>query len=244
MGKFNCYKTGDKVGECEFISYEGEKSYYYTNRSYAKKIGKFKCRCGKEFITLVNHVSSGNTTSCGCFNKERVKAVAVKHGLHKHPLYGAWSNMKSRCYCTSADGYEYYGGKGIKVCDEWRNSFVNYHDWMILNGWRRGLSLDRIDGNKDYCPENCRVATDKQQARNTKRNKIVEYNGEKMCLIELCEKLNLKYSTVCNRLRRNWTIEKAISIETKSEKIKRLNGRGILKYCTEQPYCWIRVKSR
>ena len=118
------------------------------------------CDCGTETTAVGNCLRSGHKRSCGCYR--------IKHGLEKHPLYGTWSNMKQRCYNPNTPRYAHYGGRGITVCNEWRDSFPQFLSDM---GERpEGTSLDRIDVNGDYTPDNCRWATKIEQNLNRRAN--------------------------------------------------------------------------
>src|SRR6478736_4844763 len=113
MRKREEFIKGQQIGSCEFIQ---DADYIKDPKSgKLRRKAKFKCICGNEFITFINNVKRGNTTSCGCYNKKRVKEISTRHGLAKHPLYGQWQNIKNRCNNPNVTGYEYYGGKGIKV---------------------------------------------------------------------------------------------------------------------------------
>ena len=109
------------------------------------------------------------------------------HGLSKHPLYKTWNNVTQR-----VGKNKYYAGVGI--CNEWL-SFVNFYEWSINNGWKLGLEIDRVDNLRGYYPDNCRWATRQQQCRNTSRNKYYEYKGERLMIVEICEKYNIPYNT-------------------------------------------------
>ena len=101
------------------------------------------------------------------------------HGLTKHPLYRKWQDMKNRCYNKNVDRYKSYGGRGIKVCNEWKHSFTEYYNWCISNGWVKGLSMDRIDVNGDYKPSNCRLVELKEQGWNKRNTIYLTINGDK-----------------------------------------------------------------
>ena len=106
-----------------------------------------------------------------------IKRHSVKrHGLSSHPLNHIWLGIKERCQNPNADNYKWYGAKGIKVCEEWQ-SFMPFYKWAIKNGWTSGLTVDRIDGSKDYCPSNCRLITVKEQCRNRKSNVNITVDG-------------------------------------------------------------------
>lgn len=158
----------------------------------------FKCDCGKEKSILKYSVVIGNTQSCGCEQKEKTSRASKKHGLSNSRLYQCWLDMKHRCYLKSVKEYKNYGGRGIKVCKEWldknlgSNNFIN---WALKNGYKDNLTLDRIDVNGNYCPENCRWATYKQQANNTTKNNKITINGITKSLGEWCKILKVCRNT-------------------------------------------------
>ena len=125
--------------------------------------------------------------------------------------YSTWSAMKSRCYNKNHIHYDAYGGRGIKVCDRWlgREGFRNFYNDMFPKP--NNSTLDRIDNNADYCPENCRWSSKTEQANNTRRNKIIEYNGESMTAAQWARKIGIPYRTLLTRLRRGMPLEKALS---------------------------------
>ena len=127
------------------------------------------CDCGKEKLVSGANMRSGLTQSCGCYRAELVKKALTKHGSVKNPGYFSWVNMKVRCKSQNYQGYKYYGGRGIKVCDRW-NLFSNF---LLDMGKRpKNTTLDRIDSDGNYEPGNCRWATHKQQANNKKKRKV------------------------------------------------------------------------
>ncbi len=170
------------------------------------------CDCGK--ITNVDGYSlrKGLIKSCGCLLIEGTKLRFTKHGLCEKTTYNKWKSMLRRCYDPKSPAYKNYGGRGIKVCDRWRN-FSNYYD--DIGDIPKGLSIERIDNNTGYSPENCKIATRTEQNRNQRRNKKITYNGESLILIEWCEKLKLNYRSVASRLKRGWSVEKALTTPTK-----------------------------
>lgn len=142
-----------------------------------KYIGKSKwlckCDCGKEVIVSTQNIKNGHTKSCGCLKIEQNKKNLhpYKHNLVNTRLYRVFAGMKQRCYRKTNYNYKWYGGKGIKICDEWLKDFKNFYNWAINNGYDESLpwyknSIDRIDSNKDYSPENCRWITMKEQRKN------------------------------------------------------------------------------
>lgn len=138
----------------------------------------FRCDCGKEKKIKKTNVVCGITKSCGCLWYKEVALGNRKHGMSKTRLYECWRDMRNRCYLKTRYDYKRYGGRGIVVCDEWKNKFESFYDWAINNGYKDNLTLDRIDVNGNYCPKNCRWSTKKEQATNRRTTVMIEYNGE------------------------------------------------------------------
>ena len=162
-----------------------------------------KCDCGNQTTVQSWNLTSGRKKSCGCLAKmkyaETIRKRCTKHGLNGHPLYHTWKNIRQRCGNPSNNSYGNYGGRGIHLCDEW-NDFPTFYDWAIANGWESGLSIERIDNNGDYCPENCRFATLKEQSRNRRKTVFLTYDGVKKPLSEWCEMLGLNMKTCYGRM--------------------------------------------
>lgn len=141
----------------------------------------------------------------------------VKHGLSNTRLHKIWHSMYCRCYYPTTNQYKNYGGRGIKVCEEWKHTegFINFYNWAINNGYKENLTLDRIDNNKGYCPENCRWKTPKEQSNNRRNNVCYTFNGETKTSKQWCELYNVSQTTLLDRLKRGWTLEQALTISTK-----------------------------
>jgi hypothetical protein len=174
-----------------------------------KKVSwKCVCDCGAESIVVTNSLTSGNTKSCGCLNIKRAKELNLSHGMCKTRFYQIWCGLKNRCYKPNNVHYHLYGGRGIRLCERWHN-FINFYDDMFET-YQDGLSIDRVDTNGDYSPENCRWADVITQANNTRTNRIETVNGITDTVANLCRIFNMKTSTVNMRLFRGWSIEDAI----------------------------------
>ena len=172
------------------------------------------CECGKLTEVSCDHLTSGHTKSCGCLRKNECKKVHTKHSKCHTRIYNIWVKIKSRCYNENDICFYNYGARGIAVCDEWKDDFQAFYDWSMANGYDDSLTIDRIDNNKCYEPNNCRWATQKQQQRNRRNNRHFTYNGETHCLSEWCEILGLKYKTVMARINDyKWTIKRALELE-------------------------------
>jgi hypothetical protein len=173
-----------------------------------------KCDCGGVITALSNNLLHGRTKSCGCQRYHSGEENGYyKHGLkNKHPkLYRTWKNMKRRCYTPSASRYDRYGGRGIYVCDEWKDNPVAFVEWSLSNGYSENLSIDRIDNDGPYSPENCRWATPKQQVLNTSKTSIYTYKGKAQPLVSWAEEIGVKPATLRARLQRH-TFEEALTM--------------------------------
>ena len=154
---------------------------FATESSKTKfRYGIYKCGfCGEEFKAYTQHITSGNIKSCGCYMKRRVSETHKTHGKRHTRLYSIWSKLKGRVLNPKDKAYTDYGDRGITICEEWKNDFTSFHDWAMANGYSDELSIDRIDNNKNYCPDNCRWATRTIQSRNQRiyKNNTSGYKG-------------------------------------------------------------------
>lgn len=169
-----------------------------------------KCDCGKEKAVPAWNLVSGQTASCGCKKKDIVNKT-ITHGQSYTRLYTIWVGMKQRCYYRKHKHYSEYGGRGITVCNEWKNNFQAFHDWSIANGYSDDLTIDRIDVNGIYSPENCQWVTQKEQNNNTRNNHFLEYNGEIHTISEWSKITGIPRTTICNRIKYGWSIEKILA---------------------------------
>ena len=160
------------------------------------------CDCGKETVVRSQDLRNGHTKSCGCYGLEVSVSHTPSFSTHKESrsrLYRVWIGMKGRCNNCKNKAYSYYGGRGIKVCQNWDESYALFRDWALANGYQENLTIDRIDVNGNYCPENCRWVSMKVQMNNTRANRRITLNGETKTMAEWSESTGLSYETIRNR---------------------------------------------
>lgn len=179
------------------------------------------CSCGNITTARAATLASGESKSCGCLARELASERYTTHGLSKHPAYGCYIGMLSRCTNMDNQDYHHYGGRGIKVCDRWSNPINGVSNFIEDMGQRpAGGEIDRIDNNGNYEPNNCRWATRQQQTRNTRVNHYVEYQGKTHCLSEWEEILGIPAKVLVDRLGKlSWDIDKAMSTPPRPKKI-------------------------
>ena len=174
---------------------------------------KCKCECGNEYINSCSAIVRGKYKSCGCGKKEYKERFINAHRTHgnsKTRLYKIFYGMKTRCTNPKRADYKQYGGKGIKICSEWLNDYTLFEKWAIENGYNDTLTIDRIDPNKDYSPENCRWVSRKEQSRNQERTKYLTYNGITKTVAEWAEELGVSYWTLMTRFKKGWSDKEVI----------------------------------
>ena len=193
------------------------------NNKHNQVVWSCLCDCGNKTNATGSSLKSGHVKSCGCLNMELLKKRDHKiHGLINHRLYEIFISMKMRCYNKNHHAYKNYGGRGISICKEWKNDIKSFYNWAIGNGYERNLTIDRINNNIGYSPENCRWATRKEQARNRSTNKLVCYDGTTKSLSEWCEDLRLNYGTIIHRINiLGWDEKRALSVPIKQKNITR-----------------------
>lgn len=161
------YKDEDLIGK-RF----GRLTVIYIFNKNGDRYAHCKCICGDEKDIRIYDLTSNSTKSCGCYLRDH--PVNLIHNLHSHPLYNVLKTMRQRCYNENNEDYKHYGARGIKICREWKNHPKTFINWCVENGWKKGLSIDRIDINGDYSPKNCRFVNQHIQCVNQRlstRNK-------------------------------------------------------------------------
>lgn len=166
------YQPNQKINNLTFI--REVESYISPSKNKLRR-AEFKCYCNKKFVANISSVKSGQVRSCGCYKRERARAIMLemntKDNRSKLQYYRIWRSVIQRCYETKSATYKYYGGRGVKVCDEWLNPFV-FNNWLIENGYKKGLQIDRINNDGNYEPSNCRFVTPAENSQN-KSNTIL-----------------------------------------------------------------------
>lgn len=200
--------TNCKFGKLKVIKYTGN-SYWLC-----------ECACGKTKKIRADHLLKKEIISCGCYNREKTSRVNSIHCMTNTKIYNVWSNMKRRCQNKKSEKFKIYGERGIKVWDEWKNDFLTFYKWSIENGYKEGLTIDRIDTNGNYEPSNCRWVDMKTQQNNRRNNHLVTYKNETHTIAEWAEIKKINYHTLLDRINRyQWSTEKAFTYN-----LRRLNN--------------------
>lgn len=211
--------TGQRFGRWTVLSFDGVRE---RRRTYWKCL----CDCGSTASILGDNLRGGKSISCGCFRIDHISEIKFKHG---HAIkgdvtkeYKAWSKLKARCLDENGKDYPRYGGRGITVCERWRESFENFYADIGPKPSNK-RSIDRIDndghyscGKCDECtisgwPANVRWATDTEQARNKSNTRFIDFDGQSICLSEWSEKTGMRSSVILHRLKRGWSVEASLS---------------------------------
>lgn len=213
--------TGQRFGKLTVIEYS------HTN-DRRKTFWKCRCDCGNEKTVAGYNLRSGNTSSCGCGERENREQLMsrfyndhYKHGKCYDRIHTVWAHMKERCSNPNTKDFALYGGRGICVCPEWagEDGFQNFFDWSMKNGYRDDLTIDRINVNGNYEPSNCRWASATQQANNRRSSRLISIDGETKTLAEWCKQYGMNYYSVYYRIEKG--CDPKIALTTKG-RIKNL----------------------
>lgn len=174
-----------------------------------------RCLCGVEKIVNAQSLRTGRSLSCGCLATElrreqaaKMRAAKNTHGYYGSPTHRSWHAMLSRCTYPSVNGYENYGGRGITVCERWKK----FENFLADMGERPpGTTIERKDNDQGYLPGNCRWATNKEQRRNCRQNRLITFNGRTMCVADWADLIGVGIGVLQNRLVKGWTIERALT---------------------------------
>lgn len=219
-----CYK--EEVQRNKYIDLTGQrfgrlvviKMHEHTYGKYGKITWLCKCDCGNTKVINGECLRDGGTRSCGCLHDELIVARNTKHGCtitgQKDRLYTVWASMKNRCNNPNSDFYYRYGGRGIKVCEEWKNDYAAFKEWAYANGYDENAdfmqcTIDRIDLDKGYSPENCRWTDIVSQANLRSNSHWITYKGKTQTLAQWARELGVGYSMLSIRLKKGWSVEEA-----------------------------------
>jgi len=209
-------ELGNKYGRLIVIKYAG------TRNNRAR--WKCQCDCGNKTIVDGSMLRSHKIKSCGCLKNQKTSERFKTHGLSHTKIYDVWIKIKSRCNNENDKDYSNYGGRGIKICDEWENDFKCFYDWAIDNGYKNKLTIERIDVNNDYKPSNCTWIKNKKQSLNRRKTHKFTYKNQTKDIRYFSEKYYINYYTLKARLLiYKWDIKKAIETEV----IKGRNQYGV-----------------
>jgi len=200
--------TGQKFGRWNVIR--------YSHHRGGKSIWVCQYDCGTVREVQGCHMRAGRSRSCGCLEHELLMERNTTHGKNKTPLHYLWLGVKDRCYNKNDKAYKNYGGRGITVCDEWRTNFLAFESWALKNGYQKGLTLDRIDNEKGYSPDNCRFADRITQANNKRSNHRLTVNGRTQTVMQWAKEMGLNESVIRNRLKRGWSEHDAVMIPVRT----------------------------
>lgn len=233
--------TGNKYGKLTVTGFS------HRNKNY-RYYWKCKCDCGNEKIVERSQLKNEKTKSCGCLVKERATEANITHGMSGTKIYKIWYGMKTRCYNSVSPKYKNYGARGIEICDEWLNSFETFYIWSMDNGYKEGLTIDRIDVNGNYEPSNCRWVDNKVQANNKTNNVYIIYNNKTQTLIQWCEELGLEPGKIYLRYERNPNIspEELFNTEINNKILitYRNKTQSIRKWCKDLNLNYVTICSR
>ena len=210
---------GKQYGNWTVISYShsvDNSKFRKDKNAFVKDVRHYmlvECICGTVRSVRKDGLTSGSTKSCGCTNRRN-----STHNLSKTKLYYTYQGIKRRCYNSKSEQFKNYGGRGIKMCDEWLNDSESFFEWSKRNGFSEELSIDRINNDGDYSPENCRWVDMRTQSRNKRTNVHVTYKGKTQLLVDWAKEKGMNRGTLSSRLNSGWTLEDALETPVGAER--------------------------
>lgn len=200
--------TGQRFGRLRVI---GQARSKIAKNGYPIRMWHCKCDCGATLEVMGISLRSGNTKSCGCYQKDRARDIKTKHGGHGERLYSIWGNIKTRCLNPNVPAYKDYGGRGITICQEWLESYEAFRNWCLNNGYKDTLTIERIDVNKGYEPGNCTFIGKEKQPLNARSNHLVTYKEKTKTLTEWSRELRFGRGNFREKRNRFATDEETIN---------------------------------
>ena len=190
------------------IDHTGERYGSWTIKSKTIKKKVFaQCDCGSIFERDVYSILNGKSTNCGCIQNIKTKERMTTHGKSSKKIYKVWRSMLVRCNNKNSKSYKDYGGRGIFVCDEWKTSFENFYSWATENGYKEGLEIDRINNDKEYSPNNCRIVNREDNANNKRNTRMITINNETKTAKEWSEISGISRRLIIDRFHKGWREE-------------------------------------
>lgn len=177
-----------------------------------------RCDCGNECLVRTSDLRSGRTQSCGCLKTELDHMRNRSHGMSCTSLHKRWRSIKDRCFNPKNKSYKNYGGRGITMCSEWKNSFESFRDWALSNGYKESLTIERRNVNGDYEPSNCLWIPLKEQAKNRRSSHLLTFNGETHNIREWSKILGIPENRIRYRIQNGYTTEKALTMPVGKKK--------------------------
>jgi len=197
--------TGQRYGRLSVIEMAG-------HNKHRQRLWRCVCDCGETTEVIGHLLRYGQTQSCGCLQKEAIASVNKKHGKSKSQIWFMHRSMMDRCYLQTSTAYKNYGGRGITVCKRWHD-FENFY--ADMGDKPKGMTLERIDNDGPYSPDNVRWASYKDQANNRRNNVVLEFQGRKQTMQQWSDEMGLKIQTVWARLNRGWSVDRALTEEVR-----------------------------
>ncbi|HJA66985.1 hypothetical protein B5F07_18395 [Lachnoclostridium sp. An169] len=206
--------TGKQFNFLRVIEYSG-------NTRHGEALWLCECKCGTRKNIPGSKIRKGEIKSCGCMKKELSGIANVKHGMKKTRIYRIWQGIKQRTTNPNNGEFSEYGGRGVDICVEWANSFESFKQWSFENGYSDNLTIDRINNQKGYYPENCRWITIKDNCRNKRNNLRLTLKGETKTIAEWAEITGINKATLRNRIiKMGWSAEKALTTKVGNQNKK------------------------
>lgn len=216
--------TGQKIGKLTVLKRA-------PNNKFNQVCWVCTCDCGNTITVIGTRLHNRKTMSCGCLVKEKLRKNNIDRGKAKGSsktrLYRIYKGMKGRIFNPNNKSFPNYGGRGITICDEWLNDYKEFERWAMDNGYQEGLTIDRIDVNGNYCPQNCRWIDRKGQSNNKRNNHQITIDGCTKTLSQWSEISGVHYYTIFDRISHGWTAKEAVFTPANTKKID--NGKGVSK---------------
>lgn len=213
MTKRTEIQQGQRIGKLTVIGFHHNR-IYINPKTGRKRIFPYyscKCDCGNKSIVARDFlIRKKPISSCGCISKDFLHNLNYSHGKSKTRLFRIWAHIKDRCNNKKNQSYKNYGARGITICDEWKNDFMSFYKWSLSNGYKKELTIERIDVNGGYNPDNCTWIKKEEQNKNTRRSVFLTYKGKTLCVAEWARKINKSKETLYSRIKKGWSIEKIL----------------------------------